>query len=67
MESGTKMMAAGYNDEMLRLSSDQIMRTTSQCTHVLVINPHYQIVHGLNSTFSELWKEQFWELNTVLL
>ena len=54
MESGTKMTAA-YNGEILRLSSDHfITRSTPQCTHVLIRNPHFQILHVLYSTFSEL-------------
>lgn len=57
MESGTKMTAA-YNSEILCLSSDHLItRTTPQCTHVLIRNAHYQILHVLYSTFSELWKK----------
>ena len=59
MESVTKMTAA-YNGEILRLSSDHLItRTTPQCTHVLIRNPHYQILHVLYSTF--------WELNSVFI
>ena len=61
MESGTKMTAA-YNDEILRLSSDHLItRSNPQCTHVLIRNPHYQIVHVLYPTFSELWKNNSFE------
>ena len=55
-------MTAAFNDEILRLSSDHLITTTTpQCTHVLIRNPHYQIVHVLYSTFAELWKNNNFE------